>query len=61
MIWNEHFVWSNNVLEIVAKSETGRVTIELLQLNRPRLLVIRADDYKVQRHPPSEDEILNLA
>ncbi len=59
MFWNEHFIWSKDVLQILPKTEIGKVTIELLQLNRKRLITIRADDVKVNRHPPKDDEIEN--
>lgn len=55
MIWNEHFIWSKNLLRILSKTEIGTVTIELLELNRERLLMIRADDVRVNRHPPNND------
>ncbi len=57
MIWNEHFFWSEDFLIILPKTETGQVTIELLKLNRPRILQIRQDDILVNRHPPEDDLI----
>jgi hypothetical protein len=57
MSWNEHFIWSKDTLRILPKTEIGKATIELLQFNRERLLVIRADDFKINRHPPKDDEI----
>lgn len=57
MSWERHFIWSKDALRILPKTETGKVTIELLQLNRKRLITIRADDVKVNRHPPKDDEI----
>ena len=59
MLWNEHFIWSKDFLRIMPKSATAKITIELLQLNRERILLIRADDVKVNRHPPKDDEIEN--
>jgi 5-methylcytosine-specific restriction endonuclease McrA len=32
-IWNEHFVWSNDNLEIIGKTPCGRATVAALQLN----------------------------
>ncbi|MDQ3712415.1 MAG: HNH endonuclease [Acidobacteriota bacterium] len=52
--WNEHFIWSNKIL-IVPKTTIGRVTIELLKLNRERILRIREADVVVNRHPPPKD------
>ena len=60
MIWNEHFVWSNNALQIISLTEIGGVTIELLELNRERILQIRQDDILVKRHPPKNDKIQTL-
>lgn len=57
MFWNEHFIWSKDTLRILPKTEIGKVTIELLEFNRERLLVIRADDFKINRHPPKADKI----
>lgn len=57
MIWNEHFMWSKDTLQIIPKSEVGEVTIKLLRLNRERLILIRSEDFKVNRHPPKSDEI----
>ncbi|HRH41538.1 MAG TPA: HNH endonuclease signature motif containing protein [Pyrinomonadaceae bacterium] len=59
MSWNEHFIWSKGALRILAKTKIGEATIEILQFNRERLLVIRADDLKINRHPPQGDEIEN--
>lgn len=57
MIWNEHFVWSKDFLRVLPKTEIGNATIEILELNRERLLLIRADDIMVNRHPPENDLI----
>jgi hypothetical protein len=55
MNWHEHFSWSDDFLEIVSKTKTGQITIDLLQLNRPRIIQIRKDDILVNRHPPESD------
>ena len=55
MSWNEHFSWSPDDLKIVPRTDCGRVTVELLQLNRDRILQIRMDDKLVHRHPPISD------
>ncbi len=57
MLWNEHFIWSEDGLRIISLTEIGRVTIELLKLNRERILQIRQDDILVNRHPPRNDTI----
>ncbi len=59
MAWNEHFTWSKDTLRILAKTKIGEATIELLKFNRERLLQIRADDLKINRHPPQDDEVEN--
>lgn len=55
MVWKNHFRWSDDSLKIVPTSKSGKVTLELLQLNRPRILQIRQDDTLVHRHPPDSD------
>lgn len=54
-LWKDHFAWSNGGITIIAKTETGKITIDLLELNRERILQIRAADVAVNRHPPSAD------
>ena len=60
MSWLTHFLWSADSLQIIPLTETGRVTVELLELNRLRILQIRQDDVLVNRHPPINDLIQNL-
>lgn len=55
-VWLEHFEWSEDGLKINPKTSVGRVTIELLKLNRERILLIREADTAVNRHPPIEDK-----
>ncbi|MDX2270325.1 MAG: HNH endonuclease signature motif containing protein [Cyanobacteriota bacterium] len=55
--WNDHFTWSTDTLFILGISPTGRATVKVLQLNRERVLVIRAADKEVGRHPPLGDPI----
>lgn len=59
MSWNGHFIWSKNLLQILAKTEIGAATIEMLRINRERILLIRADDVLINRHPPQNDLIEN--
>jgi hypothetical protein len=54
-IWKEHFEWSADKITILPKTAIGRITIELLQLNRSRILLIRKADVAVNRHPPNKD------
>ncbi len=53
--WKDHFAWSDDKITIIAKTETGKITIDLLELNRERILQIRLADVAVKRHPPEED------
>ena len=55
--WVDHFIWSSDGLRIVPRTAIGRVTASLLQLNRERILYIRAADVTVDRHPPFDDPI----
>jgi hypothetical protein len=55
MQWSQHFRWSQDFLTVAAVTNEGRVTIQLLDLNRERLKLIRAEDVVVKRHPPRDD------
>jgi exopolyphosphatase/pppGpp-phosphohydrolase len=55
--WREHFIWSEDNLTIIALTPVGRATVERLDLNRERVLLIRAEDKAVGRHPPVGDPI----
>lgn len=59
--WAEHFIWSSDGLRIVPLTATGRATADLLELNRERILRIRAADVSVHRHPPEGDPIQKQA
>jgi hypothetical protein len=56
-LWQEHFIWSADMLVIRAKTPIGRVTISTLALNRDRVINIRAADKDIGRHPPAHDPI----
>jgi hypothetical protein len=55
--WSEHFIWSADGLIIIGLTPIGRATVELLTLNRDRIIHIRAADVVVGRHPPPDDPI----
>lgn len=55
--WAEHFIWSADGLRIIPLTVIGRVTEQLLCLNRERVLRLRAADIVVSRHPPEDDPI----
>lgn len=48
--WNEHFAW--NDVQIYGLTATGRATVEALDLNRPIMIAIRAEEKLLGRHPP---------
>lgn len=54
-VWSEHFIWSSDGLFIVGLTPTGRASVDALELNRERVINIRAADRTVGRHPPSGD------
>jgi hypothetical protein len=56
-LWNEHFIWSVDGLIIIGLTPIGKATIVTLDLNRERIINIRAADKAINRHPPSEDPI----
>jgi HNH endonuclease len=39
--WEEHFAWSEEIIEIVGCTPRGRATVERLQLNRPGVINLR--------------------
>lgn len=51
----QHFRWSEDFLSVVPMTNTGRVTVLTLDLNREGLRLIRAEDVLVKRHPPQSD------
>lgn len=51
--WAEHFAWDG--LVVVGLTITGRATLTALQLNRPLILAIRAEEMLRGRHPPPAD------
>lgn len=55
--WADHFIWSADGLRVIPQTTVGRATVELLELNRERVLYIRAADVSVGRHPPADDPI----
>lgn len=53
--WNQHFCWSSDGATLMGLTAVGRATIAALDLNRQRLLEIRAADLVAGRHPPAGD------
>ena len=55
--WSEHFIWSTDRLSIIGFTPTGRATVAILNLNRERILNVRAAGLEIGRHPPPGDPI----
>jgi hypothetical protein len=51
--WQEHFSWSNDYTLIIGLTPTGRVTVEILRLNREGLVNLRRILYTMGEHPPN--------
>jgi exopolyphosphatase/pppGpp-phosphohydrolase len=51
-IWDKHFVWSEDFLEIVGLTAKGRATVKLLKLNREEVVNLRKLLYLFGEHPP---------
>lgn len=49
-LWREHFRWED--VRIAGLTPTGRATVAALQMNRPVVLAIRAEEKFFNRHPP---------
>lgn len=48
--WRDHFCWEG--VQVVGISATGRATVDILNMNRPIILAIRAEEEILGRHPP---------
>jgi CRISPR/Cas system Type II protein with McrA/HNH and RuvC-like nuclease domain len=57
--WKDHFIWSTDKLYIIGLTTIGSATIQLLDLNRSRIINIRAADLIIDRHPPTDDPVLS--
>ena len=53
--WQYHFAWSEDNLEVVGLTAKGRVTIILLQMNRPGLAGLRRLLISQGEHPSQEE------
>ena len=56
-VWQDHFIWASDGLEIIPLTATGRATLRALDLNRERVRRIREADVAVGRHPPEGDPV----
>jgi hypothetical protein len=52
--WAEHFAWADGGIRVVGTTPTGRATVELLQLNRERVVNLRRVLIVVGEHPPRD-------
>lgn len=52
VLWSNHFGWSEDFLEILGLTSSGRATVEILRLNREKLLHLRLGLFKLGEHPP---------
>lgn len=48
--WSDHFRWMG--ANVVPSTATGRATAAALQMNRPLIVAIRAEEIQRGRHPP---------
>jgi len=51
-IWGEHFKWSYDCGEIVGMTPCGRATVQALNMNRPRVIIMRLRWRALELHPP---------
>ncbi len=59
--WADHFTWASDELTIVGLTSVGKATVAALDLNRQRIVNIRAADAEVGRHPPEGDPVRDEA
>jgi len=52
--WQDHFSWSDDYLEVVGLTPSGRATVETLKLNRPGVINIRRLLRLAGQHPSTE-------
>ena len=50
--WSEHFRWSDDGVEIVGQTPTGRATVAALQMNNPFIVPARRQWASAGWHPP---------
>ncbi|WP_395089211.1 HNH endonuclease [Armatimonas sp.] len=59
-LWPTHFLWSEDGLELIGITPTGRATIERLRLNRENVVGWRRMAIAFGIHPPSPIELPSL-
>lgn len=50
--WNDHFRWSDDSGSVIGKTATGRITVDALEMNHPRVVRIRLLWAALDLHPP---------
>jgi 5-methylcytosine-specific restriction endonuclease McrA len=51
--WSDHFAWNEDFTVIVGLTQSGRATVQALQLNRLPLMNLRKVLYQAGEHPPA--------
>lgn len=52
-IWSDHFQWSDDDLQIIGITPTGRATVQLLKVNREGNINLRRLLKMAELHPPT--------
>jgi hypothetical protein len=52
-LWQVHFTWSENTLQVVGMTAMGRATVDALNLNRPGVINVRRLLRMANLHPPN--------
>ena len=50
--WDDHFIWNENLLEVLGITPTGRATVDALKLNRVEVINLRKIMSLAGLHPP---------
>jgi hypothetical protein len=50
--WSEHFLWSDDGVEIIGLTKVGRATVEALRLNNQLAITVRKNWVNAKWHPP---------
>lgn len=49
--WGDHFLWTEDLTQVVGRTAIGRATVVKLALNRPQLLKLRRILVLAREHP----------
>lgn len=49
--WHRHFMWSDDLLSIIGRTQIGRATIETLNMNLPQRINLRRALLSFGEHP----------